>query len=286
MTMKRYPNCVHKLFYEPLLITPSRHAALCKVLEARMAGQMPDMPMDDDDEMDDMMDGMLDMRGDSAIIPIKGVITAHASDIPASSCGCGLDIVSQKIKAARASSEVRIIVFDMCTPGGGVPQLPETARLISSITDKRTVAYADTECCSAGVWLASQCNYFYCAQSASVGSIGVWCAYLDASRMMQNEGLNMQAISAGKFKLLGAYWKPLTPEETGMLQADVDKIYSQFKEAVNLNREIADDYMQGQIFDGEQACEVGLCDGMFDSLDDLMDSMKEDDGMMDDDMMG
>lgn len=230
---------------------------------------------EEDYEPDEEDYGELDIRGDVAVIPVHGVITAHASDIPASSCGCGLDIVQQQVKAARAASEVETILFDFQTPGGGVPQTPETARLISSVKDKKTIGYADTECCSAGVWMATQCDYFYCAPSASVGSIGVWCAYLDISRAMANDGMNMQAISAGKYKLLGAYWKPLAPDETAMLQDDVDKIYGQFKTAVNLNREISDEYMQGQIFDGEQACQIGLCDGLYDSMDDLLDSLDD-----------
>src|SRR5262249_2244832 len=105
------------------------------------------------------------------------------------------------------------------------------------------------------------------------GSIGVWCAYLNLSRQMQNEGVEMQAISAGKYKLLGAYWKALSDDEKAMLQADVNKIYDRFKEAVNLNREVSSEYMQGQIFDGEQAAEIGLVDGLVDSIDELRESV-------------
>jgi protease-4 len=265
--MKRFPNCVHKLFYEPLIITPTRHAALCKVLESRMAGEMPPMMPDEPDEDD--IPSMQTIRAD-VIIPVHGVLTNHADDIPASSCGCGCDTVAEMIKMARADDSVETILFDFRTPGGAVNGIPELSSQIASITSKTTIAFTDSECCSAGIWLASQCHQFYCTESASVGSIGVWCAYLNISRQMENEGVKMEAISAGKYKLLGAYWKQLTDDERQMLQDDVDKIYGKFKEAVNSRREISDEFMQGQIFDGEKACEIGLCDGLVDEIGDLL----------------
>jgi protease IV len=269
--MKRYPFAISQLFYRPMAITQARHAALCQILESRMLGDMPGMPQVEPDD-DDKPTPDWQTNGRFAIIPVHGVITNHASDIPSSSCGCGMDTVSDMINVARADSEVETLIFDFRTPGGSVTGLPERARQIASIHDKKTIAFTDDECCSAGVWLATQCNYFYTTSSASVGSIGVWCAYLDISRKMENEGMNMQAISAGKYKLLGAYWKTLSDDERSMLQADVDKIYSQFSESVNLNREVDSKYMQGQVFDGAQAVEIGLCDGLVDSMDELIES--------------
>ncbi len=265
--MKRYPNCVHKLFYEPLIITPSRHAALCKVLEARMDSPI-EVPMPDGVEEPDEDDQMRVVRAD-AIIPIHGVLTCHADDIPASSCGCGCDTVSEMIKVCEADDSIETVLFDFRTPGGAVNGIPELGSQIARM-HKNTIGFTDSECCSAGLWLAMQCEQFYCTESASVGSIGVWCAYLDISRQMQNEGVAMQTISAGKYKLLGAYWRPMTDGERAMLQADVDKIYGKFKEAVLNHREISDEYMQGQVFDGEKACEIGLCDGLVDGIGDLI----------------
>ena len=89
-------------------------------------------------------------------------------------------------------------------------------------------------------------------------------------RQMANDGENMQEISAGKYKTMGAYWKPLTSEEKAIIQGQVNKIYAQFKDAVQLHREIAAEYMEGQTFDGAEAAEIGLVDGGADSLDEIL----------------
>jgi len=279
--MKRYPHCIQKLFYEPLVITPARHSALCRVLEARLGSpgaslpDAPDIDPDDDDEEEPLKPDW-ETFGADAIIPVHGVLVAHARDIPMSSCGCGLDVVNAMIDIAMADAEVNKLIFDFDTPGGGVTGIPELAAKIAGITSKATIGFTDSECCSGGMWLASACQYFYSTGSASVGSIGVWTAYTDISRYLANQGENVQAISAGKYKLLGAYWKPLADDERQLLQADVDKIYGQFKEAINLRRAVEDQWMQGQIYDGERAVELGLADGLVDGIDELLSEEEED----------
>jgi signal peptide peptidase SppA len=280
--MKKYPHIINRLFYEPLIVTHARHAAMCRVLESRLAQGMRDD--DDEDEEDEEASADSPQKrpapdwqtfGRDAVIPVHGTLVGHASDIPMSSCGCGCDDVAKMIDVAMVDSEVQKIIFDFRTPGGAVTGIPELARKIAGISGKTTVAFTDDECCSAGVWLASQCQYFYTTPSASVGSIGVWMACLDQSRHLANEGQNVQAISAGKYKLLGAFWKPLTDEERAMLQADVDKIYGQFKQAVTMQRSLKAEFMQGQIFDGETAVEIGLCDGLVECLEELLEQEDE-----------
>lgn len=267
---KRYPHIISKLFYEPLIITAQHHAAMCQVLEKKMANGMPDMPMDHDEPDEDDLEPDWETMGADAVIPVHGVLVGHASDIPMSSCGCGCDMVSTMIDLAMDDPDVEKLIFDFRSPGGAVTGVPEIASKIANIRDKKTIAFTDDECCSGALWMAAQCQYFYCTGSANIGSVGVWCAYLDMSRQMQNEGVQMQAISAGKFKLMGAFWKPLSDEERGMLQADVDRIYGQFKNAMGMQRPISDEFMQGQVFDGEKAVAIGICDGLVDSLDDLL----------------
>lgn len=269
--MKTYPHVISRLFYEPLLVTHARHAAMVRVLESRMAQGIPDGDPEDmrEEPQDDMPEGW-DTEGCDVIIPIHGVLVGHASDIPMSSCGCGLDVVALRIDEAIADPAVKRIIFDFNSPGGAVTGIPELGRKIAGIVSKETIGFTDSECCSGALWLAAQCQRFYSTESASVGSIGVWCAYLNMSRQMENDGLKVQEVSAGKYKTMGAYWKPMTPEEKAMVQKQVDKIYSQFKEAVNMRRQVADEFMQGQIFDGPEAVAAGICDGIIDGIDELL----------------
>ena len=266
--MKSFPNILSKLLYEPLLITQAKYFAICRVLESHMAGGMAQMPMVDEEEPDE--DEEYQETNNTAIIPVRGVLGKHLEQMDMMSGGCDLDTVKDDLDIALADENIERIIFDFRSPGGVVTGIPELAAKIASIQNKETVAFTDSECCSGALWLACACDYFYSTESASVGSIGVWCAYMDISRQMAMEGENMQAISAGKYKLMGAYWKPLTDEEKALLQKDVDSIHADFKSAVNLNREIADEHMEGQIFDGKEAAEIGLTDGTVSDIEEVL----------------
>jgi ClpP class serine protease len=87
---------------------------------------------------------------------------------------------------------------------------------------------------------------------------------------MHAEGVNLQEFSAGKYKTMGAYWKPLSKEEGKMIQESVDKIYEQFKEAIQMRRQVADEFMQGQTFDGPEAMWAGLIDGVVEGMEELV----------------
>ena len=271
--MKQYPHLISQLFNRPLLITREKHAAICRILEARLAGSTTVSPVSPDDPEQDCEDCDLaqePVNGDTAIIPVHGILGKHLGTLEMMSGGCDLDTVASKLEVAVADARVQRIIFDFRTPGGSVTGLPELGRKIAAITTKRTIAFTDSECCSGGMWLAEQCQNFYATESSCTGSIGVWCAYWDLSRKMEMDGERMQCISAGKYKTMGGYWKPLTPDELQILQADVDKIHEQFKEAVNLRREVADEHMQGQTFDGLEALAAGLIDSIVEDLDELL----------------
>jgi signal peptide peptidase SppA len=263
--MKKYPHIISKLFYEPLLVTRARHAAICQVVESHMAKvEMigPDVP-DSNDR------GYVALEN-TAIISVCGTLVGHAADIPASSCGCGCDEIAMMIDIALADPSVARMIFNFNTPGGSVTGIPELGRKIAGIVSKETIAFTDSECCSGGMWLAAQCQRFYATESSTVGSIGVWCAFLDLSKQMHMAGENLQEFSAGKYKTMGGFWKSLTKEESIMIQESVDKIYGQFKEAVQKRRQVADEFMQGQTFDGPEAVEAGLIDGLVEGLDELI----------------
>lgn len=265
--MKKFPHIISKLFYEPLLITRARHAAICQVVESHMEKVANYEPDSNEDQPEPDYQEVYD----TSIIPVRGVLTRHAADIPMSSCGCGLDTVEAMIDNAMEDSNIKRLIFDFNTPGGAVTGIPELAARIGNISSKETIAFTDDECCSGGIWLATQTQKFYTTASASVGSIGVWTAYLDLTRMMEQKGIRMQSIQAGEYKLMGAYWKPLSKEEIGILQKEIDAIHADFKAAVNSRRNVDNQFMEGQIFDGEQASEIGLTDGIIDSISDLVD---------------
>ncbi len=268
--MKNYPHIIAKVYDEPWLITRAKHRAIEKVLMSRLEGVQPIVQSEDDGDPEDANDmgPTLTIEEGTSIIPIHGIIGKHLSGMEMRSGGCSLDMLDVMIDASMADESVNRLLFDIRSPGGTVTGIPEMGRKIYGLS-KKTVAFTDEEANSGALWLASQAQEFYATPSSRIGSIGVWTAMLDMSRAMENDGMKMNAISAGKYKLLGAYWKPMTDEEKAILQAKVDAIHAEFKDAVNNRRQIDEQHMEGQIFTGEEAAGIGLVDGLVDGIDEL-----------------
>ena len=263
----------------PWLILPSALDTFRKQYEQLFSGniQMPmDMPTDmpDDEPMNDET-GSMDsgsMENTIAVISIDGIIGKRLGLIETMFFGMtDVNNISDAIDEAMVDPNIDTVVFDMCTPGGTVTGVPELANKIAEMSKvKNTIAYADVLCASAGYYLASQCNAIYSAPTATVGSVGVYSIYFDETVALSNDGIKINAISAGKYKLTGFSGKVMTDEERAMLQVDIDKIYSQFKSAVISKRAIADEDLQGQCFTSDDLINKNFIDGFANSLDDVI----------------
>lgn len=265
--MRNYPHIISKVYRQPWAILQERFLAIERALESRLAGETAAAVATDDD-VDEKPEPEKD--GKTAIIPIHGIIGKHLSNFEMMCGGCSLDMVDQWLKVA-TGAETNRVILDIRSPGGTVTGVPETARRIAALADeKEVIAFSDSEMCSAAYWLASQAREIIVTESAAIGSIGVYMALLDKTRMLDDAGVKVNAISAGKYKLMGASFKPLTDEERTILQAEVDKCYEAFKESVTRTRAVEDHDMQGQLFDGAQAVEVHLADDMVESIDDVI----------------
>lgn len=272
---KHYPMIMKALYSSPWLITSTAHEALVKGFEAHLKSGQVEIPDEDIEELLSENDTK-EIGPKIAIVSIDGVIGKHLGMLEQCMGGCDIDNVAQSLTEAVTDPDVESVVMTFNTPGGTVTGVREFGELIAELGKvKKIVGYTDTMCASAGYWLASQCSEFYCSPSADVGSIGVYSILLDESRRLEDEGIKVNAISAGKWKLAGASFKQLTDEERAMFQADVDKIYANFKAAVSSNRTIADEDMQGQCFDGTDAVLKNLADGNINSLDELVSFLSE-----------
>jgi len=264
---KYYPRIVQALYHSPWMILPNAHETLRKGFEAHINGQLPEIPINDEDGDDE--DILTNISPSTAVITIEGVIGKRLGMLEQCMGGCDVDIISDQLDMVEANPNIQNIVLDFHTPGGSVVGVPELANKISNLT-KPTIAYTDTLCASAGYYLASQCKYIYASPSAELGSVGVYSIYMDESRALDNAGIKVNAISAGKYKLVGAPFKAMTDEEKEMLQADIDKIYNQFKSAVVSKRNIKDEDLQGQVFSGEDLVDKNFIDGNIDSMKGLL----------------
>lgn len=164
-------------------------------------------------------------------------------------------------RAVAAAPEDSTVAIWFRSPGGIITGIPETAALLSKAAEtRRVVAFTDELCASAAYWLASQCQEIHATPTADLGSIGVYLAFYDFCKYLENEGIKLELFKAGRLKATGLPGNPLDEEARANLQQGVDEAFAMFTRDVLAHRELDSDTMQGQTFDGPKAKKLNLCD--------------------------
>jgi signal peptide peptidase SppA len=197
-----------------------------------------------------------------AVIPIHGVIANRSFE--ASSGMTSAEMISAMFVRAENDPAVKAILFDVSSPGGSVSGVPELAKLIAS-GEKARVAFVNALSASAAYWLSAQAHEIVARETAMVGSVGVYALLEDWSAKLEKEGIKINAISAGDYKLEGAPWQPLADESRAHFQAQVDETYGKFLNALATGRstntaDVKKNYGQGRVLTSDKALNAGMID--------------------------
>lgn len=206
---------------------------------------------------------VIEVVGSVAVVFMDGVIDKHVSSMDLECYGgCDLADIDAALSFCRDEPTIAKVVIVSDTPGGSVIGVHETALRVAELARMKPVyVYIQTDCCSAGYYIASQATHIVSSMTARVGSIGVILAIVELEKQLQMDGVGVQVIKGGKFKDMGAFWRKLTEEEWKLLEARSAELYNRFKSTVTSNRlRVSDDTMQGQCFDGIEAEDRWLVD--------------------------
>lgn len=202
-----------------------------------------------------------------AVIPIQGVIARHARQVNGISTprGSSIERMRTQLDAALYDDSIQAILLHIDSPGGSVAGLSEFADDLRAARDlKPIVAYVDGMMASAAYWLGSQASKVISTRSSEVGSIGVYAAVRDASRLYENAGIDTKVVKAGRHKGAGLTGTRLQDEQLDALQRSVDAYKALFVDAVARGRGMdlaaVEALAEGEIWLGEEAKAKGLID--------------------------
>jgi HK97 family phage major capsid protein len=277
--MSKYHNIVREFNARAWAITPEKLAELSHVLTTRVTGGV--IPAD---VVAAYKEAAAQRRAETpaggssvAVIPVYGTISQRPDLM--SSGGTSTQELGAQFDAAMSNPSVGAIVFDVDSPGGSVSGVPELAAKIRNARGqgKQIIAVANSLAASAAYWIASAADEFVASPSADVGSIGVYAAHVDASAMLESEGLKYTLISAGKYKVEGSPYEPLSDEARAAMQASVDEFYAMFTSDVAKNRgvsvkDVRNGYGEGRVLTAKSALAAGMIDRI-DTLDGVLNDL-------------
>lgn len=172
------------------------------------------------------------------------------------------------IRKARLDESVKAIVLRVNSGGGSALASDIIWREIYAARqeDKKpvVVSFGDVAA-SGGYYIACGADSIFAHPNTITGSIGVFGVIPNMEGFFKNKlGVTFDGVNTAPYADAGSTIKPLGTKEQELIQASIDRIYTQFKQRVATGRKkdtaAIEAIAQGRVWSGEDALRIGLVD--------------------------
>ena len=201
-----------------------------------------------------------------AVLPLFGTIFPRANLMTQMSGATSAELFGKEFAQLVKDPEVSAIVIDADSPGGTVDGIEELSNQIYDARGtKPIVAVVDHLMASAAYWIGTAADEVVISPSGEAGSIGVFAVHEDWSKALDQEGIKVSLVSAGKFKTEGNPYEPLAEEAKGAIQSRVNDYYDAFVTAIARNRgvkvsDVRNGFGEGRVVGARQAVALRMAD--------------------------
>lgn len=198
-------------------------------------------------------------------IPVFGVLL-HNFPYAVGDWITGYEYINKAIERGLADANVRRIALLVDSPGGEVAGCFECAgKIYEGRSAKPISAFAHESAYSAAYALASAASKITVSRTGGVGSIGVVTSHMDVSEAMNQRGIKITFIYAGKHKVDGNAYEPLRADVKARIQGRIDELYGVFVSAVARHRGLDETVVretEALCFTATEALSNGLADAI------------------------
>ena len=177
----------------------------------------------------------------------------------------GSESVVAALRLAERTRRVAAILFHVESPGGDAFASDLIWREVERIHAKKPVVVLMGDvAASGGYYVSAAANHVVVRRNTITGSIGVLSIRPVAENLYEKLGVNPVALERGaRAGLLDLSRRP-SPDELGVLEAQIRFIYDEFKDRVSRGRSIEASDLEGiaggRVWTGAEARELGLAD--------------------------
>ena len=199
----------------------------------------------------------------TAMVVVNGVIAADEE--------ANANSIVSSLRAAFKNEHSKAVMMVINSPGGSPVQAgyvnDEIKRLRGIYPEKKLYAVIAELGASGGYYMAVAADEIYADKSSLVGSIGVTASGFGFVDLMEKVGVERRHYTSGEHKAFLDPFSPAKTEEALFWQGVLDSTHKQFIKVVEEGRgdrlvKGNKDLYSGLIWNGEQALELGLIDGL------------------------
>ena len=188
----------------------------------------------------------------------------------------------QKIEKAGEDPNVKGLILQVDSPGGGVTESAEIHKKLIELQEEYDIPYyvsMGDMAASGGYYVAAPADKIFALPTTITGSIGVIMESMNFAGLAEDFGITFNTIKSGKHKDIMSANREMTDEEKEILQDIVDEMYDEFVQIIVDGRGMDEAYVRdiadGRIYSGNQAVENELVDEIGD-LEEVIEAFKED----------
>jgi len=206
------------------------------------------------------------VKGKVGIIPVHGPLQQRMTVELLKSGGTSTEEVGVALDALLADKSIEAIVLNVDSPGGSSWGTQELADKVYAVRGQKPIyTSVDSLMASAAAWIGTAADSVSITPSGDAGSIGVYTWHVDESKALEDAGVKVTLVHAGKYKVEGNPFEPLSEEGAAHFQETVNDIYSAFVGGMKRNRNVTaahveKNFGQGRLLSARQSVDVGLAD--------------------------
>ena len=204
---------------------------------------------------------------DEAKTPNIAVIIAEGAIATSGDNGISSATLVKQIREARTNDAIKTIVLRVNSPGGSALASEEIWReVVLANKAKKVIVSMGDVAASGGYFISAAADRIFAEPTTITGSIGVFGVIPFTGKFLSETiGLSFDRAGTNPHAVLSTNRK-LTPQEFGIIQDEVNKIYAQFMQIVadgrNMTVDRVNEIARGRVWTGRDAINLGLVDEM------------------------
>lgn len=199
-------------------------------------------------------------------LSVEGTIADSGSSSLFSNDTYDHQLFLEELEAAASDPEIKGILLEVNSPGGGVYESAEIAKKMAAIKEAGIPVYVSMKqmAASGGYYISAAADKIFASEETVTGSIGVIMSGTNYAGLFEKLGIEDTTVKSGALKDIGSSTREPTEADKEVLQVYVDSAFGRFVKVVAKGRQMPEETVRkladGRIYDGAQAKENGLVD--------------------------
>ena len=198
------------------------------------------------------------------VIPLEGDIIESETEVFAGEENINVAETLEKLNIAKENDKIKAVVLRINSPGGSALTSDIIAEKIKELASEKPVYVSmSSVAASGGYYISANADKIFVDRNTITGSIGVVSILPDFSKLITDNGVNIEKISEGEYSDLYSS-DTFTEKKYNKIYNSNLKVYDDFLNVVSKARKIDKEKLktiaEGRIWTGEEAVKIGLAD--------------------------